>query len=68
MADERAAISRERLELALQQYQSGSATFTELQNVIDRTSQAERQALDARFEFYTARINLEETLGSRLER
>lgn len=66
MAEERAAISRERLDLAMQQYQSGSATFTELQNVIDRTSQAERQALDARFEFYTARINLEETLGSRL--
>jgi outer membrane protein len=67
LADDNAELSRERQELAQEQYRFGGTSFTELQNVIDRTAQAERQALDARFLFVTARLNLEEKLGTRLE-
>ncbi|MEX0907442.1 MAG: TolC family protein [Gemmatimonadota bacterium] len=67
LAEERAALSRERLELTLERYGLGGGSFTELQAVIDRTSQAEREALNARFAFLLARIDLEEILGSRLE-
>jgi outer membrane protein len=67
LAEERAELSRERLELALERYRLGGFSFTELQAVIDRTAQAERQALDARFSFVLARVALEERLGSRLE-
>jgi outer membrane protein len=67
LATERAELSRERLELALERYRLGGYSFTELQQVIDRTAQAERQALDARFGFFLAVVNLEEKLGARLE-
>ena len=67
LAEQNAELSRERQELTQEQYRLGGVTFTELQNVIDRTAQAERQALDARFGFIVARLNLEERLGARLE-
>jgi outer membrane protein len=67
LAEQNAALSRERQELTQEQYRLGGVNFTELQNVIDRTAQAERQALDARFQYITARIGLEEKLGVRLE-
>lgn len=68
LADQSAALSRERLELAQEKFRLGAISFTELQNVIDRTAQAERGALDARFAFVAARITLEERLGTRLAR
>jgi outer membrane protein len=67
LAEQNAELSRERQELTQEQYRLGGVTFTELQNVIDRTAQAERQALDARFAFILARLNLEARLGARLE-
>jgi len=67
LAEQNAELSRERQELTQEQYRLGGINFTELQNVIDRTAQAERQALDARFQFITARLALEEKLGTRLE-
>jgi outer membrane protein len=67
LAEQNAELSRERQELTQEQYRLGGINFTELQNVIDRTAAAERQALDARFQFIVARINLEERLGARLE-
>jgi outer membrane protein len=67
LAEQRAGLARERQELALEQYRLGAIDFTSLQNIIDRTAGAERAALDARFGFITARVNLEERLGSRLE-
>jgi outer membrane protein TolC len=67
LADERAELSREREQLAQEQYRLGGINFTELQNLIDRTAEAERQALDARFTFINARIGLEGKLGARLE-
>lgn len=66
LAEQNAELSRERQELTQEQYRLGGINFTELQNVIDRTAQAERQALDARFQFITAVLGLEERLGSRL--
>lgn len=68
LAEESAQLSRDRLELAQEKFRLGAISFTELQNVTDRTAQAERSALDARFSFISARIGLEETLGRRLER
>jgi outer membrane protein len=67
LAEQRAALSRERQDLTQEQYRLGGVTFNDLQNVIDRTADAERQALDARFNFINARLNLEEKLGARLE-
>lgn len=68
LAEESARFSRDRLELAQEKFRLGAVSFTELQNVTDRTAQAERAALDARFAFVVARIALEERLGHRLER
>jgi outer membrane protein len=68
LAEQNGELGRERQQLTQEQYRLGGVNFTELQNVIDRTAQAERQALDARFQFVLARLNLEEKLGARLER
>lgn len=66
LAERKAALSRERLELAQEQYRNGAMTFTELQNVIDRTAEAERQVVDARFAYANALVNLEEYAGQRV--
>jgi outer membrane protein len=68
LAEEQVALNRERQELTQERYRLGGSDFTALQNVIDRTAQAERQALEALFGFINARISLEEKLGHRLER
>jgi outer membrane protein len=60
-------LNRERQEATQERYRLGGSDFTTLQNVIDRTAQAERQALEALFGFINARISLEEKLGHRLE-
>lgn len=67
LAELSAWLSRERLELAQEKYRLGAIGFTELQNVIDRTAQAQRDAIDARFGFVSARVALEERLGLPLE-
>ena len=67
LAREQVELNRERQELTHERYRLGGSDFTTLQNVIDRTAQAERQALEALFGFIDARISLEEKLGHRLE-
>lgn len=67
LAEQQVELNRERLELTQESYRLGGSDFTTLQNVIDRTAQAERQALEALFGFINARISLEERLGHRLE-
>jgi outer membrane protein TolC len=67
-AQKSAAISKERLELAEEQFRVGALTFLNLQSVIDQNTNAERQAVEARFTFINARVSLEEKLGTRLER
>lgn len=64
LADEAAELSRERLEMAQEQYRAGAIRFTELQNVITETAGTERDALTARFEFATALATLEEMVGA----
>ena len=66
LAERKAALSRERLELAQEQYRNGGMSFTELQNVIDRTADAERQVVDARFGYANALSYLEEYAGKGL--
>lgn len=66
LAEQKAMLSSQRLELATEQYRLGALSFLNLQRVIDETSAAERQALEARYTFTTARIALEEKLGAPL--
>lgn len=63
LAETKASLSRERLDLAQEQYRNGAMTFTELQNVIDRTADAERQVVDARYNYANARAYLDEFAG-----
>lgn len=64
LSERAARLSRDRLELAREQYRLGAIRFTDLQTVVDRTAQAERDALRARFEFAGALATLEERVGA----
>ncbi len=59
-------LSREQLSLAQEQYRLGALGFQQLQQVVDRASQAERQALTAEYQFAAAVATLEERLGGRV--
>lgn len=64
LADRALALSQERLELTQERYRTGTGvSFIELQSAIDQAAAAERQAIDARFGFVTALINLEAKVG-----
>ena len=63
LAERAAELSRDRVELAREQYRLGSISFTELQTIIDRAAQAERDALNARFDFADALVTLQEKAG-----
>ncbi|HUP88067.1 MAG TPA: TolC family protein, partial [Longimicrobiales bacterium] len=63
LAENKAKLSRDRLDLAQEQYRNGGMSFTELQNVIDRTASAERDVVDARFNYANARAYLDEYAG-----
>jgi outer membrane protein len=69
LAEEQAEITALRLELAQEEYRAGSSStnFTTLQQITESNQQAQRQALEARFSYMTARINLEERLGGSLD-
>ena len=58
-----AELSRERVELAQEQYRQGAIGFTVLQDVIDRAAGAERQLLQSWFDFADALAVLEERAG-----
>ncbi|HEX2095712.1 MAG TPA: TolC family protein [Longimicrobiaceae bacterium] len=64
LAERAARLSQERLEMAREQYRASAIRFTDLQAVVDRTAQAERDALRARFEFASALATLEERVGA----
>jgi outer membrane protein len=64
LADLRASLSNERLALSQDQYQRGTITFAELQQIIDAATSAQRAALDARFGWISALINLEQRVGA----
>ena len=64
LADRQASLSEQRLTLSQEQYRMGSITFSELQLMIDRAATAQRDALNARFNWITNWINLEQRVGA----
>ncbi len=66
LAERKAALSRERLELAQEQYRNGAMSFAELQIVIDRTASAEREVVDARAQYASNVSLLEQYVGGPL--
>lgn len=68
LAERAAQLSQDRLEMAREQYREGALRFLDLQTVVDRTAQAERDALRARFEFAHALASLEEKVGAPVRR
>jgi outer membrane protein len=66
LAERKAALSRERLELAQEQYRNGAMSFAELQIVIDRTASAEREVVDARAQYASNISVLEQYVGGPL--
>jgi outer membrane protein len=66
LAERAAELSRDRLELAREQFRLGSIPFTELQTILDRAAQAERDALNARFDLAEAQITLREKAAGAL--
>jgi outer membrane protein len=63
LSERKAALSRERLELAQEQYRNGAMSFAELQIVIDRTAAAEREVVDARAQYASNVSLLEQFVG-----
>ena len=66
LAERKAALSRERLELAQEQYRNGAMSFAELQIVIDRTASAEREVVDARAGYAASVSMLEQFVAARV--
>lgn len=64
LAERKAALSRERLELAQEQYRNGAMSFAELQIVIDRTAAAEREVVDARAQYAASMSLLDQFVGA----
>jgi outer membrane protein len=63
LAERASGYSSERLRLARERYAIGAITFANLQILIDRASQEERQLINARYGFAEAVVALEERAG-----
>jgi outer membrane protein TolC len=63
LAERGSALSSERLRLARERYAIGAISFANLQILIDRASQDERQLTNARYAFAEAVVALEERAG-----
>ena len=68
MAQRKVDLSREQLAAAQEEYRLGALTFINLQQIINSAAAAERQMLDAQFNFVNNLIMLEQQVGSKLER
>lgn len=66
LADRSAELSAARLEMAREQYRAGARNFTEIQAVADQAARAEREAMERRFAFVSALIDLELRVGRRV--
>jgi outer membrane protein TolC len=64
LADRQASLSEQRLALSQEQYRMGSITFSDLQLMIDRAATAQRDALNARFNWIANWITLEQRVGA----
>jgi outer membrane protein TolC len=63
LAQRGSALSAERLRLARERYAIGGISFANLQILIDRASQDERQLINARYAFAESVVALEERVG-----
>jgi outer membrane protein len=63
LAERSAELGRQRLAMAQEQYQLGSRSFTELQQIVNVSASDERSALTARLNYVTAVIGLEQLVG-----
>lgn len=63
-AERSVALSRERVELAREQYRVGAIRYEALQTIIDRTTSAERAEIEARLVFANALVALETSVGA----
>lgn len=64
LADRALALSQERLALTQERYRTGtSVSFLQLQSAIDQASSSEQQAVQARFSYVVALVNLETKVG-----
>jgi outer membrane protein TolC len=67
LQDRRADLAQENRALTLEAYRLGRRTFLELQTATEQAAQARRSALQSRFDFERARVNLERALGIPLD-
>jgi outer membrane protein len=58
-------LARRRLELANQQFRIGALKYVDLESVIEQAARAERDAVNARYDFAAARATLEEKASTR---
>ncbi|MCI0436669.1 MAG: TolC family protein [Gemmatimonadetes bacterium] len=63
-----ANLSQQQVELAEEQFRLGALDFLRFQNLVDANAQAQRQAVEARFEFVRNQVALEERLGGPVRR
>jgi outer membrane protein TolC len=63
-----ATLSEQQVSLAEDQYRLGARDFLQLQTIVDNNAEAQRQVVQARFDFVNALITLEQTLGAPVER
>jgi outer membrane protein len=63
-----ATLSEQQVTLAEDQYRLGARDFLQLQTIVDNNAEAQRQVVQARFDFVNALITLEQTLGAPVER
>jgi outer membrane protein len=67
LADRGRELARKQIELANQQFRLGALKFTELQTLTERAATAERDAVNARYDFAAALATLEERVGGPVE-
>lgn len=63
LAERAADLSAQRLRLSRERYAIGAITFANLQILIDRAAQEERQVINARYQFAAAAATLDERVG-----
>lgn len=63
-----ATLSEQQVTLAEDQYRLGARDFLQLQTIVDNNAEAQRQVVQARFDFVNALVTLEQTLGAPVER
>lgn len=65
--ESRVELAEERLAEALESYRLGRISYLELQSASEAAAEARRNALEARYEFQATRLELERSLGLRLD-